>query len=227
MLEIKAIERKITDLQLKNFRNQLDPHFTFNALNVIGSVIYKEDRDVAYDYFTRFSRLMRSSLMDSTKITRELEAELQFTLDYLEFQKYRFKDKFEFSIDVDEGIDIKMQVPKMLIQGYVENAIRHGFHLIKYKGIISIRLSRANTGFLISIKDNGIGREESARLNPNKQIGRGMNIMEEQVSLFNKYNPNSIVLKIIDLKNGGKAAGTLIEILIPDNYSFSISKPNR
>ena len=224
-LRLKAIERKITDLQLKNFRNQLDPHFTFNALNVIGSVIYKEDRDVAYDYFTRFTRLMRSSLADSTKTTRELQAELQFTSDYLEFQKYRFKDKFDFEIKVDEDIDLNMPIPKMLIQGYAENSVRHGFNMIKYKGKIEINISKGKDGeTLVVIKDNGIGREAAANLRQDTRIGRGMNVMEEQINLFNNYNSRSIKLEVVDLEKDAKPAGTEIRIIIPKGYSFSISK---
>ena len=224
-LERKAIESKITDLQLKNFRNQLDPHFTFNALNVIGSVIYKEDRDMAYDYFTRFSRLMRFSLIDSTNITRELDAEIQFTEDYLEFQKYRFKDKFDFIVNVGSGVERKMPVPKMLIQGYAENSVRHGFYQIDYRGLIEIKIEKTIAETVISIKDNGIGRKKAAEFNTSKGSGIGMNVMEEQINLFNKYNLRHIEIKVSDLEENGMSNGTLVKVLIPNQFSFVIAKP--
>ncbi|MFB6319173.1 sensor histidine kinase [Saccharicrinis sp. FJH54] len=224
-LELKAIESKITDLQLKNFRNQLDPHFTFNALNVIGSVIYKEDKDVAYDYFTRFSRLMRFSLIDSTNITRELDAEIQFTTDYLEFQKYRFKDKFDFVVNTGAGVERKMQVPKMLIQGYAENSVRHGFYQIDYQGMIEINTERTSDATVITVKDNGIGRKRAAELHTSKGSGIGMNVMEEQINLFNKYNLRHIEIKVVDLEEKGHAKGTLVKVSIPHQFSFLIAKP--
>src|SRR6056297_2245988 len=89
-------EKRIAELQLQNLKNQLDPHFTFNAMNSIGLHIYEEDKEKAYDQFVRFARLIRSSLLSSDKIFRSLEEELQFTEDYLEFQKERFGDKFDY-----------------------------------------------------------------------------------------------------------------------------------
>ncbi|MFC0878342.1 sensor histidine kinase [Saccharicrinis sp. FJH2] len=226
-LELKAIESKITDLQLKNFRNQLDPHFTFNALNVIGSVIYKEDKDVAYDYFTRFSRLMRFSLIDSTNITRELDAEIQFTMDYLEFQKYRFKDKFDFKVITGPGVERKMQVPKMLIQGYAENSVRHGFYQIDYPGLIEISIEKTPEATVILVKDNGIGRKKAAELHTSKGSGIGMNVMQEQINLFNKYNVRHIVISVTDLVLDGKAKGTIVKVSIPHQFSFVIAKPTK
>lgn len=223
ILESKSIERKITDLQLQNFRNQLDPHFTFNALNVIGSVIYKENRDVAYDLFTRFSRLMRASLTDSTRITRDLEAELQFTTDYLEFQNYRFKDKFGFTVQVDANVDLSMQVPKMLVQGYAENAIRHGFFAITFAGEIKISVIKNNDEIIISISDNGIGMSKAESLQTGRQTGgRGMAVMKEQIELFNKYNDKPIKILTDDLIRDAEFPGTVIRIIIPIGYRFSI-----
>lgn len=223
ILENRSIERKITDLQLQNFRNQLDPHFTFNALNVIGSVIYKENRDMAYDLFTRFSRLMRASLIDSTRITRDLEAELQFTTDYLEFQNYRFKEKFKFSIKVDPTVDLSMQVPKMLIQGYAENALRHGFFAITYVGELVISVEHDESEIVISIMDNGIGMTRAESLETGRQTGgRGMAVMNEQIELFNRHNDKPIKITAEEQNKGAEYPGTIIKIVIPTGYKFSI-----
>lgn len=224
---LKAIESKIVALQLKNFRNQLDPHFMFNALNVIGSVIYREDRDVAYDYFTRFSRLMRLSMADSTQITRELETELQFTTDYLVFQEFRFKNKFEFSVMVEPDVDKKMQVPKMLIQGYAENSVRHGFYQINYKGKIDIGVRKISGGTVISIQDNGIGRKRSTELHTAKEGGIGLQVMNQQIELFNRYNVFQIKLTVSDITTKGTIRGTRVEVFIPQHFNFTISKTDK
>lgn len=208
-------EKQIVQLQLQNLRNQLDPHFTFNAMNSIGLHIYDENKEKAYDHFVRFSRLIRSSLLSSDKIYRSLQEEIQFTEDYLEFQKERFKEKFEFKMNIDESIDInKIQIPKMIIQGYAENAVKHAFNGIKRKGIIEINITRNEKCISIQIKDNGIGRKASAHPKA-EDSGRGMTVMEEQIHLLNKYQKKKIELNIVDLYNLNKTpAGTSVEITI-------------
>jgi len=208
-------EQQIVQLQLQNLRNQLDPHFTFNAMNSIGLYIYDENKEKAYDHFVRFSRLIRSSLLSSDKIYRSLQEEIQFTEDYLEFQKDRFNDKFDFNINIDKSIDTKeFQIPKMAIQGYAENAVKHAFNGLSRKGLIEINISKNKDSITIQIKDNGIGRKASAHPKA-EDSGRGMTVMEEQFHLLNKYQKKKIELNIVDLyKNTNIAAGTSVEITI-------------
>ncbi len=210
------LKNKIINLQLTNTQNQLDPHFTFNALNVVASKIYKEDRNTAYDLFERFSRLMRSSLAFSDKIFRPLSDELQFTEDYLEFQKSRFKTLFDFKITVLEEIEIdKIQIPKMLIQGFAENCVKHAFKGIDYKCKINIEVAEKDDKTLITIEDNGIGIKQSHIDNPVPESGRGMIAMQEQVSLINKLYKKEILIEITDKsKTNKQLSGTLILIQI-------------
>ncbi|MCB0806075.1 MAG: histidine kinase, partial [Bacteroidales bacterium] len=121
-----AIEKQISELQLKTIKNQMDPHFTFNAINTVGSLIYQEDRDKAYRYFTKFSRLVRSTLNASDKITRSLIEELEFVENYLSLEKIRYQKRFDYKIDTEKEINSEIQVPKMIIQIYAENAVKHG-----------------------------------------------------------------------------------------------------
>ncbi|MBU8893235.1 MAG: histidine kinase [Bacteroidales bacterium] len=215
-------EQRIVQLQLQNLRNQLDPHFTFNAMNSIGFHIYEENKEKAYDYFVRFSRLIRSSLLSSDRVFRSLEEEIQFTEDYLEFQKERFETVFDFSFNIDPDVDTKMiQVPKMLIQGYAENAVKHAFGGLNRKGELIISIQKKLSAISIQIKDNGIGRKASAKQKPahpaggTKDSGRGMAVMEEQIHLLNKYQNKKIELNIVDLYNDDNtSAGTTIEVLI-------------
>lgn len=217
----KRIERKqgelkdkIINLQLKNTQNQLDPHFTFNALNVVASKIYKEDRNTAYDLFERFSRLMRSSLAFSDKIFRPLNEELQFTEDYLEFQKSRFNDLFEFEIVIAENINTdKIKVPKMIVQGFAENCVKHAFKGVDYKGKIIITVNKQDNQLSISIEDNGIGIKQSQTDNPVPESGVGMIAVQEQVSLINKLYNKEIVINISDKSTlKPNSAGTIVLI---------------
>ena len=207
------LKNRIVNLQLKNTQNQLDPHFTFNALNVVASKIYKEDRNTAYDLFERFSRLMRSSLAFSDKIFRPLNDELQFTEDYLEFQKSRFNNLFDYEILIPENINAdKIKIPKMLIQGFAENCVKHAFKGIDYKGKISITVTHPDRVNLI-IEDNGIGIKQSQIENPVPESGVGMIAMQEQVSLINKLYNKEIVIDITDKSiTNSISTGTIVSI---------------
>lgn len=208
------LKNKIINLQLTNTQNQLDPHFTFNALNVVASKIYKEDKITAYDLFERFSRLMRSSLAFSDKIFRPLSDELQFTEDYLEFQKTRFKTLFDFKITVSEVIKIdEIQIPKMLIQGFAENCVKHAFKGINCQGEINIRIEQNNDKTIITIEDNGIGIKRSNLENPKPESGYGIKTIQEQISLINKLYNKEIVIDIRDKsKTNKQLSGTLVLI---------------
>ena len=210
------LKNRIIGLQLKNTQNQLDPHFTFNALNVVASKIYKEDRDTAYNLFERFSRLMRSSLAFSDKIFRPLNDELQFTEDYLEFQKSRFNDMFDFEINISENINSKKtDIPKMIIQGFAENCVKHAFKGIDYPGKIKIAVKKQDEKTLIIIEDNGIGIKQSQIDKPVPESGVGMIAMQEQVTLINKLYHKEIVIDITDKSStDSKSFGTIISILL-------------
>ena len=206
------LEKRIIQLQLRNAQNHLDPHFTFNALNSVANYIFKEDKYKAYDLFERFSRLMRSSLAFSDKIFRNLEDELQFTEDYLEFQKSRFKERFEYKISVADDIDkTNLQLPKMIIQGFAENTIKHAFSNINYKGLIQIKIEKKDNHIQINIEDNGIGINASKKENPIPKSGYGIHILEEQIALINNLYEKKIKLEIIDKSlQGENLSGTTV-----------------
>ncbi len=208
------LEKRIVQLQIKNTQNQLDPHFTFNVLNTISNYIFKEDKYKAYDLFERFATLIRTYSDFSDSIFRTLKKELRFTLDYLELQKYRFKDRFDYKTEIDENINTeKVQIPKMMIQSFVENVLKHAFIDLPYKGLITISIKLFNKSLIINIEDNGIGINASKKANPIPKSGKGMGIMEEQIALINKLYEQKIELKIIDksVQNENKT-GTIVQL---------------
>ena len=207
-------EREKIELQLKTIKNQIDPHFAFNAINMIGSLVYKGDPDTVYDYFTRFANLIRSTLQDSEKIARPLNEELEFVKNYIEIQKARFKGKFDFTLNVDKETDLKTEVPKMIIQTFAENAIKHGLMHKKDGGWLFINIQQRNSQLTISIEDNGIGREKAATLSKGS-TGKGMQIIDQIFTLYNKLFNYKINRQIVDLKDkNGNAAGTKVVITI-------------
>ncbi|MDX8338461.1 histidine kinase [Draconibacterium sp. IB214405] len=195
----QAMEQQLADLQLQNLRNQLDPHFTFNVLNSVGNAIYKQDKEGAYDLFQRFTRIIRSSLMSSDKVFRSLKEELQFTQDYLEFQKLRFKERFSYSLEIEKGLDTsKIEFPKMLIQGFAENAVKHAFFGVEYTGQITIRVFRENNLLKVIIEDDGIGINHSKELKITSGTQKGELIIKEQIRQLNKLYNTNYSIQIID-----------------------------
>lgn len=211
----KAIaEREKIELQLKTIKNQIDPHFAFNAMNMVGSLVYKGDPDTVYDYFTRFARLIRSTLQDSEKIARPLEDELEFVKNYIEIQKTRFKDKFNFDLTVDDNTDLTIEVPKMIIQTHAENALKHGLMHRKENGLLTIAIHQQNKRLSIEIKDNGIGRKKAAEVSKGS-TGKGMQIIQQIFTLYNKLFGYKIEQEVIDLTDdNGEAAGTKVVMTI-------------
>ena len=201
-------EKEKIELQLKTIKNQIDPHFAFNAINMIGSLVYKNDPDTVYDYFSKFAKLIRSTLQDSAKIARPLKDEIEFVKNYIEIQKTRFKDKFEYKIKIDDSIDMGINVPKMIIQTYVENAIKHGLMHKKNKGFLSIDITQNNSQITIKVTDDGIGRKKAAEYSKTG-TKKGMIIVQQIFSMYNKLNKHQINHEIIDLlDNHDKACGT-------------------
>jgi LytS/YehU family sensor histidine kinase len=217
-------EKEFIELQLKTIKSQIDPHFAFNALNTIASFIYSEEPDVTYDYFTRFALMIRNILEDHDKISRSLAEEIDFVKNYLEIQKIRFRDKFDYRITIAENILPGTQVPKMIIQAYAENAIKHGLmHRIK-DGILSINVWKTGNCLHLVIEDNGVGRVKAAELNPDS-THRGLKIMEQIFELYQKLYPENITQKIEDLADAnGISSGTRVILTL---CMFEDVEPNR
>ena len=219
-LQQARMEQDMVELQLKTIKNQMDPHFTFNAVNAIGSVIYNEDKETAYDYFARFAALIRASIQSSDKITKTLQEEIEFVSTYLELQKFRFPDKINYKIEVDENIDKTMLVPKMVLQTYVENSIKHGIMYKEKNGMIWIKARQQNGNIHLSIEDNGIGREAAKNKNT-YGTGSGLKVLNQYYELFNKYNQQKIEFNIEDLKDHkNKPTGTKVNIIVPVDFRF-------
>lgn len=210
-------EKEKMELQLKTIKNQIDPHFAFNAINMIGSMVYKSDPDTVYDYFSRFARLIRTTLQDSEKISRPLGEELEFVKNYIEIQKTRFAGKFTFDLEINPEVDLNTEVPKMIIQTYTENAIKHGLMHRPEGGRLSIGIREKEKCLTISVEDNGIGREKAAALSKDS-TKKGMQIIQQIFSLYNKLFNYKISQEIIDLKDSdGNAFGTKVVLRIDKN----------
>lgn len=214
-------EKRMAELQLISIRNQIDPHFTFNAINSIASVILKEEKEKAYSFFVKLSALIRQVLTSGDKITRPMAEELGFVRNYLEIEKLRFRDSFNFSVEIGEGVDLDREVPKMVIQTYAENALKHG--LLNKKdgnGDLKISVTEESGNLHIVVEDNGIGRQAAKALGL-KSTGKGMQILNSYYDFFNRYNHHKIQHEIIDIfDDQNHPAGTRVVVIIPSGFHY-------
>ena len=210
-----SLERQVMHYQLTNVMQQLDPHFMFNALTSISSYYHKGDTAHAQAYLSRMSKLMQSSLENSEKMTISLREEIRFVRDYLTLENLRLGDLFSFNIDVEEVFMDQVQIPKMLIQNFVENALKHGIlHLKDRKGLIRVYSVEQGGSLNICIEDNGIGRKEASEFSSLGK-GKGLVITQRILEILWKLKKVKISYEIVDLYMEEVATGTRVSIKIP------------
>lgn len=193
-------------LALRSLRSQMNPHFIFNALNSVNNYIAKNDERSANKYLSDFSALMRSVLENSEEDFIPLQKEIDLLKLYLELEHSRFPDKFDYEIDIDPQIDIEsFQIPPMLLQPYIENAIWHGLRYKEEKGYLKVQMMNLDSAKIeIRIEDNGVGRKRSVALkteHQKKKTSKGMSTTKKRVSILNKMYDNKVDISIDDLKS--------------------------
>ena len=220
-IEKIQLEQQATLSELKALRSQMNPHFIFNCLNAIKSYTLNNDTGGANFYLTKFSKLMRQVLENSRSEKITLSNELETLKLYMDMEKLRAGDKFTYDIKMSDDIEPEfIEVPPMLIQPYVENAIWHGLMHKEGTGHISIVLNqKADKCLIINIIDDGIGREQSSLLKSKtatRHKSFGMKITSERMDIIRDMYKIETTLLIEDLKNGdGSAAGTKVSLEIP------------
>ncbi len=206
--------------QQRLLRTQMNPHFLFNSLSSIQNFIIQEKPAIASNYLSRFAKLVRQILNNSVEEYVLLEDEISSIENYLELQKARYRDMFDYSIVVDEEIDIETAlIPPMLAQPFIENAIEHGFKYKEGKGIMKIRFELNGNFIRFELDDNGIGRKKAMEiLNKINKDHKSMatTITMERIKVLNKKHKRKILMDIIDLKNDrDEATGTKVIFEIP------------
>ncbi|MCB0452233.1 MAG: histidine kinase [Aequorivita sp.] len=188
-------------LALKSLRSQMNPHFIFNALNSVNSFIAVNDERTANKYLTDFSLLMRSVLENSEEDFIPLEKEIELLELYVKLEHFRFKDKFDYKITVDNNIQLnEFVIPPMLLQPYVENAVWHGLRYKEEKGLLEINFNQINSETIkISIIDDGIGRSKSNEFkteNQKKQKSKGMGNTQKRIAILNQMYKDKVDVKV-------------------------------
>lgn len=212
-------------LALKSSRAQMNPHFIFNALNSVNSFIARNDERSANKYLSEFSKLMRTVLDNSKHDFVSLANEIQLLKLYLSLEHVRFKEKFDYDFDFETDLDSEeLQVPPMLIQPYIENAIWHGLRYKDSKGKLRVNISRQNGHVKVLVEDNGIGRKRSQELKTHNQKSHsstGLKSVQERLAIINDLHNTDMHVEIKDLYPDQQDAGTRVELQIPCNLTWN------
>ena len=218
MQRILELEDSLNALQLKNIKNQVDPHFTLNAINTISGMAIKGEKDKLARFSSEYAGLMRKMLNQSDRIQTTLQEELEFNILYLELQRTRFDESFEFRIEVEDAVDRELLLPRTLLHTYVENAVKYGVRLVETGGLIVIRARKEKRSVVLEVEDNGPGRKMSARYGAKDGSGKGLEIIGSILALYKKLYAIEISTEINDIQTPeGKVAGTRVRIVVPEN----------
>ncbi|MGJ8667406.1 MAG: histidine kinase [Patiriisocius sp.] len=204
-------------LALKSLRSQMNPHFIFNALNSVNSFIATNDERAANKYLSEFSQLMRTVLENSEEDFIPLAKEIEMLEIYTRLEHFRFKDKFDYSIHVDEGLLLDdFVIPPMLLQPYVENAVWHGLRYKEERGNLTIDFEKIDASTVkITIEDDGIGRKKSADFkteNQKLQKSKGMGNIKKRISILNEMYKDKVDVVISDVHENTE--GTRVVLMV-------------
>jgi PAS domain-containing protein len=217
-MELREANAKIGEFKLMALRSVMNPHFIFNSLNSIQYFIMENDQFNAVSYLSTFSKLIRSILNNSVHNRIRLTDELGQLKHYVDLELLRFDNKFDFVLSIDDELDVEnIEIPSMLIQPYVENAILHGLYNKVGRGTLKVSVKEAEDSVLFEIEDDGVGRE-AARMFRQKSLPEhkslGTALTEERLKLINAQN--QISFEIIDLFTEGLPSGTQVKIWVKE-----------
>jgi ligand-binding sensor domain-containing protein/two-component sensor histidine kinase len=206
-----AVNKMVSELEMKVLRSQMNPHFIFNSLNSIQKFIWENKQEDASEYLTKFSRLMRAILDNSMHKFITLEQELNTVTLYVELEHRRSSNKFDYVITVEDNLDTAYTlVPPLILQPYVENAIWHGLLHKDGRGELKISIIGGDENCIrVTVEDNGVGRTATAEMTknrPQKSVSYGLNLTEERLTMT---------------ESGGKKGKVVIEDLYDDTQQPS------
>jgi sensor histidine kinase YesM len=214
------LKKRMQDLEMMALRAQMNPHFIFNCLSSIQYHIMNADVKNASAYLHKFSTLIRKTLQSSTSSMITLREETRLLELYLDLEKLRLGDRMDYHIDVSPELEPGDQLlPSMIVQPYVENAVKHGVSPLQgVKGILRVAFTKSDNAICCTIEDNGPGMDAS-RNNAAGEDGHqsmGRSITEKRIQTLNALQKEKIHILISDKRSSGSAtSGTLIQLFFP------------
>lgn len=205
-------EKKIAELELQAIKAQINPHFIYNCLNSIKYLLFKEDYEETENYLDIFSQLIRKTLHYSEKTFMPIREEVEYLSLYMDMEKLRQNELFDYEIYTSEQVDKNWVIPSLLIQPFVENAIKHGISgLRSEKGFIRVSFEHTDSTLCIAIEDNGRGiqtkNESSAGEN-----SFGLKLSKKRIQTFKQLFETNIILEVINLSEKHGKQGTQIKL---------------
>jgi len=219
--EKEELNRKVAEMEHMALQAQMNPHFIFNCMNSIQQYIFDQDVLAANKYIAGFSRLIRATLQNSTRAFITLPDEISYLSGYLSLEKLRFKEKMDYSIDVDPAVeDSRLIIPPMLIQPFVENSMRHGLrHKTDGQGHIRLEFRKTEDRLIITVEDNGIGRKKADSFKTREHIeyqSKGMSLTADRIRMMNAKYGNYIRITVADPEDPeGNSLGTRVVMEFP------------
>ena len=219
-----SYEKELMDLEAKALRAQMNPHFIFNCLNSIKSLIQQHNEEKAITYLTTFSKMIRTLFNNADKKEISLFDEIETCKLYLQLESMRFDTKFSYEIKIAEGLDLKsIDVPALVVQPFIENAIWHGIIPAGSGGHINLEVLKIETDIQVIIDDNGIGRSAAELNRPASSIAhqsKGVKLTQSRILLDNLLRSREVVIETIDKKDDdGNATGTSVIIHFKNQLS--------
>ncbi|KXH84609.1 sensor histidine kinase [Chryseobacterium kwangjuense] len=211
-LETLYYEKKIAELELQAIKAQINPHFIYNCLNSIQFLLYKKDYRETENYLEIFAQMIRKTLHYSEKTFMPINEESEYLSLYLDMEKLRLKDLFDYKITISDKVNHNWMVPSLLIQPFVENAIKHGVAGLKdRKGKIEVSFDHDGTSLCVIIEDNGVGIGSGRQ---KKADSFGVKLSQKRIETFRQLFETHILLEIYDLSEKEQRPGTQIKLYI-------------
>ena len=213
-------EKRLKELQIKAIHLKAIPHFHANVLASIEYYLMNNSNEKANHYLKMYSDFTNQTLSDIDRPARTIEEELSYIRLYLGLEQLRLGDRLKYSFNVDENVDRQTLLPTMLLYTYCQNAVKHGINSKAEGGHIDIRIHRNDKDVIVEVVDDGIGRAAAARLN-RSSTKQGLQLLNEQIALYNQANKRPIRQKVTDLYDAdGQPSGTNFEMSVPLHYQF-------
>ncbi len=219
ILRKENLRKELLELQLKTVKNQLDPHFTFNALSGLSYLAMSGDIGRVNDFINHFSSLLRSHLYTSDQALVKLSSEIEFLKHYMELQSMRYDDLIKLELEIDPEVDTSLLVPKMILQTHVENAVKHGLRpkLLGPRediGLVKVFVFSKRESTIIVIEDNGVGRGY-VHSPDQDSTGMGLIVLDQIYSAVKQLYKMKVTQAFEDLHDEkGKPSGTRVKIVI-------------
>ncbi len=218
ILNIRKRQAKLreNDLQLQVLRSQMNPHFIFNVLGSIQNFMLKNDNKKASNFLTQFASLTRATLNNSAAETVSLANEIDMLKNYIELERMRSRNKFDFQINFDDDLEVDfIQIPPMIIQPFVENSIKHGFSNLNRTGLLKLNIADKTDWIEFVIEDNGSGIQKNLT-KPKAHRSMAMIIFEKRRKLIQQKFNKDFKFELLNLKDkNSKISGVKITIEIP------------